>query len=363
MMRRVWLITLIAGVLAGCIGDSTRPILGIATLARFTERTGLPPARNQTAMTYDATRRNVVLFGGQAANLTGTHYTDLADTWLFNGNGWHEAHPRTHPAAREGASMSYDAQTKETVLIGGIERVNPARNDNVKTDTWTWDGERWHHEHPSHIPPAWPHVPISFDAATNALTILAPQAGSAASNAALGAFTNGGSFVRWTWDGHDWTEHHDADAPRLSFHGTLLRDPTTNGLLYFTYDPDTSCPPPVPGSPAKCDHPDPTGTYYSQTWTWNGSQWTHEQPNRAPNASAVAATDTRDRAVTVVSANQETWTWKHHNWAITARSVPAPSDAVAAFDNELDVLVVFGASNSPNLWLRRATTWRTVPPH
>src|SRR6476620_851495 len=137
MMRRVWLVTLIAAVVAGCAGDTTVPILGMATLSRVTERTGLPPARNQTAMTYDATRRNIVLFGGQAANANGTHYTDLADTWIFDGNGWHEAHPQTHPTAREGASMSYDAQTKETVLIGGLERVrNPMLNDVYKADTW-----------------------------------------------------------------------------------------------------------------------------------------------------------------------------------------------------------------------------------
>lgn len=88
-----------------------------------------PPARQGAAMAYDAASRQVVLFGGTSASGAA-----LADTWAWNGVGWHElTWPTAAPAARSGHSLVYDARAGRIVLFGG------ATGDQPLGDTWQLD--------------------------------------------------------------------------------------------------------------------------------------------------------------------------------------------------------------------------------
>jgi hypothetical protein len=73
----------------------------------------------------------VVLFGG--ADLGGGR----GDTWRFDGDTWTELATVDAPSARLGAAMAYDAASGRYVLFGGYD------GSTVLGDTWTFDGAAW----------------------------------------------------------------------------------------------------------------------------------------------------------------------------------------------------------------------------
>jgi hypothetical protein len=93
-----------------------------------------PPARYDASMAYDAATGTAVLFGGFS---TGPSSGYFGDTWTWDGSTWTKQAPPTHPHAREGASMAYDAATGTVVLLGGVDTI-PGIGPNTLADTWTW---------------------------------------------------------------------------------------------------------------------------------------------------------------------------------------------------------------------------------
>ena len=90
-----------------------------------------PRPRIGHAMTYDASRRRVVLFGGDSlANAS------FGDTWEWDGDSWTQVQD-IGPAARAFHAMAFDGTRRRTVLFGGR---NPT---GFLGDTWEWDGENW----------------------------------------------------------------------------------------------------------------------------------------------------------------------------------------------------------------------------
>lgn len=95
-----------------------------------------PSARLGETMTYDAIRREVVLFGG-----TGVDGVPLSDTWTWDGAAWREERPAVSPPARSGAGMTFDAKRGLTLLFGG--EGARARVGEPLNDLWSWDGTGW----------------------------------------------------------------------------------------------------------------------------------------------------------------------------------------------------------------------------
>lgn len=89
----------------------------------------IPSARGEHALAYDARRGRTVLFGGQNG---GVRY---GDTWEWDGLNWMQV-ATTGPAARSGSVMAYDSERGRVVAFGGL--AGAARND-----LWTWDGVAW----------------------------------------------------------------------------------------------------------------------------------------------------------------------------------------------------------------------------
>jgi hypothetical protein len=257
--------------------------------------------------------------------------------------------------------MAYDPTTKTVVLLGGEHRI--PEGGAIRTDMWTWNGSEWRQEHPTHLPTAWPQAPLAFDPTTNLLTMLAPTQGSAASDAKHGTFNGNGSetFTRWTWDGRDWTEREDGGpAPPLSFGATFLWDAPTHHMLYFSYQPYMGSCPPSPERVA-CGHADPTGTYYSQTWTWDGQHWARQFVRRAPAAYEAAFADPITATVTIVGPDHRTWSWTGKDWQRANVPTPAPSYAVAASDPPEAAAIVLGSDDS-TMWIYAARAWQTIAP-
>ena len=287
-------ITIVASVLAlagGPTGPSPSTVPGTAAPPAHPAYQPLP-SRDGAALAYDAARRQAVLFGG----FDNTH--SLADTWLWDGHGWSEAHPSVSPPARDGATMAYDPASRTVLLFGGTYQPD-TRVSTELDDTWSWDGKTWTDVSGAHRPPWSNGTAMSYDPASRSMILLTLPA----SHPNLDVTPNGvGSrgntpFGTWRWTGRDWTELATPTAPLFAigavFHGDprLAPLPDGKGLLFYSWAVFTgSCPAIVVNGHTRsaCDNgPDPSGTRDSQTYTWDGSHWTKQQPARAPGSADV----------------------------------------------------------------------------
>ena len=113
-----------------------------------------PPPRDMHAMAYDATRGQVVLFGGYNAIGNG----DVSDTWVWDGTNWTQKSPASSPSPRLGHVMAYDATRGQVVLFGGSDHNNVQYNN-----TWVWDGTNWTQKSPANSPPPRGGSAMTYD--------------------------------------------------------------------------------------------------------------------------------------------------------------------------------------------------------
>lgn len=145
-----------------------------------------PPARDQSAMAYDAQRKQILIFSGIAS----------PDTWGWNGTDWTQL-AETGPAGRYLHAMAYDSQRDRTVLFGGQSFATGA----YLGDTWEWDGATWT-QVSEFGPPACVGAALAFKGDSVALF------GGASVTQDLG--------ITWTWDGKHWTLRQDfGPQPRI----------------------------------------------------------------------------------------------------------------------------------------------------
>ena len=82
-------------------------------------------------MTYDATTKTVVLFGGISGD-----GTPLNDTWAWDGCHWSQLKPAVSPPGRSFGALAFDASSGKVILFGG----GAANADPTRNDTWSWNG-------------------------------------------------------------------------------------------------------------------------------------------------------------------------------------------------------------------------------
>ena len=63
----------------------------------------------------------------------------LDDTWTWDGSAWTKQAPAAHLPARQGASMAYDAATRNIVLFSGHGHFGCPCTGFLDS-TWTWGG-------------------------------------------------------------------------------------------------------------------------------------------------------------------------------------------------------------------------------
>ena len=365
-------ITIVASVLAlagGPTGPSPSTVPGTAAPPAHPAYQPLP-SRDGAALAYDAARRQAVLFGG----FDNTH--SLADTWLWDGHGWSEAHPSVSPPARDGATMAYDPASRTVLLFGGTYQPD-TRVSTELDDTWSWDGKTWTDVSGAHRPPWSNGTAMSYDPASRSMILLTLPA----SHPNLDVTPNGvGSrgntpFGTWRWTGRGWTELATPTAPLFAigavFHGDprLAPLPDGKGLLFYSWAVFTgSCPAIVVNGHARsaCDNgPDPAGTRDSQTYTWDGSRWTKQLPARAPGSADVLVAP---GAAPRIFGSGTTWAWNGSTWAPqhTHDTPDALAGAIAVYDNAHDEIVAYAGALGTDggefdtwtwngSWTRRAT--------
>lgn len=90
-----------------------------------------PSVRTDYAMAYDASNGITLLFGGAYFN------TVLGETWAWDGSNW-SLRSTSGPGPRRGAAMTWDAERKTLVMFGGVDGAG-----NRLRETWEWDGSQW----------------------------------------------------------------------------------------------------------------------------------------------------------------------------------------------------------------------------
>jgi PQQ-like domain len=95
-----------------------------------------PAPRSGATAAYDPVRKQGVLFGGYATSDTGLQYTN--NTWIWDGETWTERFLAQPPPGRSAAAMTYDATARRVLLFGGNEGLGEHLND-----LWAWTGSEW----------------------------------------------------------------------------------------------------------------------------------------------------------------------------------------------------------------------------
>lgn len=118
-----------SGPSSSALGDTW--VFSLASYSWSELLTPGPTARSKHAMTYDAARDRVVVFGGIDA--AGAR---LGDTWELAGDTWTRI-STGGPLPRDGARMVYDDVQQRVLMFGG------QTDHAITNELWQWDGHMW----------------------------------------------------------------------------------------------------------------------------------------------------------------------------------------------------------------------------
>jgi hypothetical protein len=201
-----------------------------------------PPARHRGAMAYDPKRNIVLLFGGWN-NLE----KSLSDTWEWNGKNWEKVGNCDicyTPPSRGCQNMFYDTVREEIIMYGGCNE-----NQEYFNDAWGWNGEKWENIYVQDSPIA-SGAPIIYD----------PK-----NQQAIG-FLAWMPTGTWVWDKNGWSKLVLTVEPPLRGNAMMANDPETGNSLMFG------------GSKVGNN----LTTYYDDTWVINGTTWSEVNSGLRP---------------------------------------------------------------------------------
>jgi len=321
----------------GCYSDNTGS-LSVTVQTQGHQLNWVEPSLSQApaprcciGIAYDYATHSTLLFGG------GANPSYFGDTWSLAAK-WTQLFPATSPSARMGPGMAWDGAAENIVLFGGTDSTGTKLND-----TWTWDGTNWTQQFPAVSPPAreLDVQAMNYDPVTRTVVLFG---GRASSTPTLGD--------TWTWDGvaKTWTQQFPAASPSART-APMAFDAITRTLVLFGGDNDS-------------------GTQYTDTWTWNGTTWTQHFPATSPSART-NANMAYDGSLGVVvlfggfagswpDTLSDTWTWNGLNWTkMNPATVPPNRYAEGmTFDPLARGIMMFGGYSSGPV---RNDTWVYLP--
>jgi hypothetical protein len=211
-----------------------------ATVTIATETLVPPPGMT---VAYDAAREHLVLFGGRFGGV----FTN--QTWLWLRDRYVKLSPATNPPVRLAPGMVFDPARQQVILFGGQKYpAGPHWNG-----TWAWTGTDWVELRPVSSPPARRGQGMMFDSARQQVVL-------------FGGGGDGGLLSdTWLWDGQNWRAASPAQEPPASiYHGLCFQTHVGKGVL------------------AGLGHSSVPAALRTSTWSWDGTNWTLEQPSQKP---------------------------------------------------------------------------------
>ncbi|TMD24791.1 MAG: hypothetical protein E6I99_01345 [Chloroflexi bacterium] len=327
-----WIAVLIGAVMLASCTSANRPTSAASSSRSATPMptpctpAASPPARMGAAMTYDAGRKTVVLFGGTR----GDGGSPLDDTWTWDGCHWTQAKPAASPPGRSFGNLAFDASSGKVILFGG----GHANSDPARNDTWSWDGSTWTQEHPRTTPPRLADDGLIAADPTNHQVVL------------FGTDLQGNQVPStWTWDGSNWTQHRAPTTPPKRGNAAMAFG-AKSGMLLFG------------GQAGEADT-------LNDTWVWDGSTWSQLRPSTKPAGGPAIMAHEDSRSDVLMVEQDGTWTWTGSNWTRQHPSAMPPFQLFCslAYDAVRDRVVLFGGKNlqtnqaTSDTWLWDGTTW------
>jgi hypothetical protein len=208
----------------------------------------------------------------------------------------------------------YDDKMNYLLLFGG----HGAKNAIDVNDTWAWNGVNWTQMHPVTSPSPRNGASLAYDATTGQVILF----GGSSTKPVNGEYILGDT---WIWDGRNWTQMHPSVSPPARAAAGMTYDAATQQVILFGGG----------GAGPRTNSPLPPSL--DDTWTWDGSNWTQQQPAVVPPArqSPNIAYDAVVQKVVLfggVSSDlpwqplQDTWTWDGTNWTqLNPATSPASS--------------------------------------
>jgi len=351
----------------------------------------IPAARCGAAMAYDSVHGQTVLFGGSSRLFPNGAFSD---TWVWDGSNWTQLFPANSPPARTLHVMSFDSVHGQVVLFGGIDG-----SFNYLSDTWVWNGTNWTQEFPAKSPPAGINS-MAYDSAQGQTVLFngastwvwngttwtqlspanSPAVGfgegfrnsamaydSARGQIVLTVYSSSGTFATWVWNGTNWMQMSPANSPPARMDQTMAYQAAYGYTVLFGGTPGAG------------------GNALSDTWVWDGTNWTQEFPATVPTAQGDAAmaydpahaqvvmfgglADTNTSPFFAALSDTTLWgaalvsTWSQ---ALPASSPPARYGHTMAYDAAQQQVVLFGGAGSTGLlsdtWGWNGANWTQLSP-
>lgn len=337
--------------------------------------------RSVPMFTFDARR-------GRSVGLS----TYTGETLLWDGLRWEVATTTAGPAARFNGAMTYDPAREQVLVYGGA--TSSGGSPQVQADTWIWDGTRWRrYDRAGPGPRNWHRMTydpvrervILFGGLTHALGLdrLPPPdntlwAWTGDAWAPLAPATTGTSAPSARY-GHVMT--YELSPPRVIVAGGY--DASTGRRLTDTWSWDghqwsrlatTSAPSNLFGSgfDGRRQRAVAWGgpqIFATALYAWAGDRWVEATNFRRPPAGYGGLTvhDTTRRRTLVLGraapgAPWDTWAWDGVAWSVTSTTGPAeptpPSGMSAVYDEARAQVVVLSGSET---WLYDGARWTRAP--
>ena len=218
------------------------------------------------------------------------------------------------PAARWCPAMVYDSTRARMLLFGGATDTGAGF-----ADTWEWDGENWTQLEDIGPQARWGHG-MAYDKDRQRVVLF----GGTADHGGAANHTRVSLNDTWEWDGGSWTQMADT-GPATRYGVTLAYDSRRQRTVLFGGE--------IAGTKNQPE------ALLSDTWIWDGVQWTQEQDSGPSERSfyGMAYDSGRDRIVlfgglewstTDYVLLSDTWEYDAVKWTRVADIGPSPRHAV-----------------------------------
>ena len=309
-------------------------LFSVTSLAgrQLTSDSPLPPKRAHHALAFDATRGEVVLYGGSGAAEDGTsRFFD--DLWSFNGRRWQLVAATQVP--RSSHKLIYDPDRRRLLSLGGMS------GQGTHNETRVFEGGSWTvvNRHPAL---AVREPAVTYDTRRSRVVLFG---GLKADKTASGD--------TWEFDGDSWKLVSTTGPAPLSSTFMVYDDARGVALLFSGGDEKRAL--------------------STETWQWDGSVWSRVATGGPPArfAAGFAFDSSRKQAVLFGGGGSggrlaDTWLWDGQAWqdarvaGPTGRYMPE-----MAYDQRRSVIVLFGGrisypEDSNETWEWNGRRWTQV---
>jgi hypothetical protein len=188
--------------------------------------------------------------------------------------------------------MQYDSARQRVLLFGGADAAG-----RLLAETWEWDGVNWVRRTPAASPPARGDHVMAYDSARQRVVLFG---GSSSLVPPIRRLAD-----TWEWDGVTWISRNPAVSPPARGRHAMAYDTARQGVVLFGGF----------GGPTG-------GTPLADTWTWDGSTWSPQNPATSPPAGrAVMVYDPGIQRAVLVGVidnssfpSRDIWEWDGVTW-------------------------------------------------